>query len=67
MVIKQPNFKAINSNVIVVGYCGLPFYQPEKEQLWLNPEIIAIPANKGTPLVWHAILDDSKENFNFTR
>ncbi|WP_341220992.1 hypothetical protein [Polaribacter atrinae] len=51
MAIKQPNFKAINSDVIVVGYCRLLFYQPEKKQLLLNPEIIDFPANKGTPLV----------------
>ena len=64
--VKKPNFEATNSDVIIAGHCGLPFHHQEKEQLWLNPGVIGMPANNGIPSVWYAILDDSKENFNFT-
>ncbi len=64
--IKQPNFEATKSDVIVAGHCGLPFHHQEKEQLWLNPGVIGMPANDGNSSVWYAILDDSKETFNFT-
>jgi predicted phosphodiesterase len=62
---KQPNFKATKSDVIIAGHCGLPFYQFNDDYLWLNPGVIGMPANDGTPSVWYAILDDANETFNF--
>lgn len=64
--IKEPNFKNTNSNVIIAGHCGLPFYHQEKEKIWLNPGVIGMPANDGTPSVWYAILEDSNNGFTFT-
>jgi hypothetical protein len=43
----------------------LPFYQDHKNQHWLNPGVIGMPANDGNTEVWYAILDDSTESFNF--
>ncbi len=63
---KAPNFAATNSNVIVAGHCGLPFQDQQDDKLWLNPGVIGMPANDGNPSVWYAIIDDAKENFNFT-
>ncbi|WP_375240742.1 metallophosphoesterase family protein [Polaribacter sp.] len=63
---KAPNFTATNSDVIVAGHCGLPFQDQQNGQLWLNPGVIGMPANDGNPSVWYAILDDAKENFNYT-
>ncbi|SHM80160.1 metallophosphoesterase [Polaribacter sp. KT 15] len=63
---KAPNFIATNSDVIVAGHCGLPFQDQQNGQLWLNPGVIGMPANDGNPSVWYAILDDAKENFNYT-
>lgn len=62
---KQPNFEATNSDVIIGGHCGLPFYNEQDGKLWLNPGVIGMPANDGNPSVWYAILDDSNESFNF--
>ncbi|RAJ22749.1 calcineurin-like phosphoesterase family protein [Gelidibacter algens] len=62
---KQPSFKATKSDVIIAGHCGLPFYQFNDDYLWLNPGVIGMPANDGTPNVWYAILDDANETFNF--
>ncbi|ALJ05062.1 diadenosine tetraphosphatase [Pseudalgibacter alginicilyticus] len=62
---KQPNFEATNSNVIIGGHCGLPFHHKENDNLWINPGVIGMPANDGTPNVWYVIIDDSNNFFNF--
>lgn len=62
---KQPNFEATKSNVVIAGHCGLPFYHLNKDNLWLNPGVIGMPANDGTPSVWYAILDDCNDTFSF--
>ncbi|MFY9243358.1 MAG: metallophosphoesterase family protein [Polaribacter sp.] len=64
--VKKPNFEATKSDVIIAGHCGLPFHHQKKEQLWLNPGVIGMPANDGSPAVWYVILDDSNNSFNFT-
>ena len=64
--VKAPNFKATNSNVIVSGHCGLPFHHQQENNLWLNPGVIGMPANDGTPAVWYVILDDVNHTFKFT-
>ncbi|MFC5285112.1 metallophosphoesterase family protein [Pedobacter alpinus] len=61
---KEQNFKALNADVILAGHCGLPFADSLKDKVWLNPGVIGMPANDGTPRVWYAILDDS-DGFNF--
>ncbi|GEQ85340.1 phosphoesterase [Patiriisocius marinistellae] len=61
---KEPTFKATKSNVIIAGHCGLPFQHKKDDKLWLNPGVIGMPANDGSPQVWYCILDDSLGNFN---
>lgn len=63
--VKAPNFEVNNSDVIVAGHCGLPFNQKNKNKLWLNPGVIGMPANDGTPNVWYAILDDKNSKFEY--
>lgn len=62
---KQTNFEATKSDVIIAGHCGLPFHNQQKKLLWLNPGVMGMPANDGTPSVWYAILDDKQDSFNF--
>ena len=64
--VKKPNFDATNSDVLIAGHCGLPFHHQEENKLWLNPGVIGMPANDGSPDVWYAILEDSNDLFNFT-
>jgi predicted phosphodiesterase len=64
--VKQPNFDATKSNVIVAGHCGLPFHHEQNNQLWLNPGVIGMPANDGNPSVWYAIVDDTQSTLSFT-
>lgn len=58
--IKAPNFEVNNYDVVIGGHCGLPFCDSKRDKLWLNPGVIGMPANDGTPLVWYAILNDKK-------
>ncbi len=54
---KERCFKETKSNIIIAGHCGLPFHQIIKEKVWLNPGVIGMPANDGTPRVWYMMLD----------
>lgn len=63
--IKQPNFNETQSSVIIAGHCGLPFHQKQDHKLWINPGVIGMPANDGSPQVWYAILDDSNGLLKF--
>ena len=57
--IKAKNFEETQSDFIIAGHCGLPFNQEKDDKLWLNPGVIGMPANDGSPQVWYAILDDT--------
>lgn len=54
---KERCFQETKSDIIVAGHCGLPFHQTIKEKVWLNPGVIGMPANDGTPRVWYMMLD----------
>lgn len=62
---KQSNFSVNNSDIIIGGHCGIPFYHENERYLWLNPGVIGMPANDGKPHVWFVILDDSNTEFSF--
>lgn len=62
--IKQRNFEATKSDIILSGHCGLPFHSIQNNQYWLNAGVIGMPANDGNPSVWYMILDD-KNGFSF--
>ncbi|MGY0391668.1 metallophosphoesterase family protein [Bizionia sp. KMM 8389] len=62
---KRPSFELTNSQVVIAGHCGLPFYSKNADNIWLNPGVIGMPANNGEPSVWYAILDDSNSQFTF--
>ena len=54
--VKQRNFDETGADVIIAGHCGLPFHQVFDEKYWLNPGVIGMPANDGTPRVWYMLL-----------
>ena len=65
--IKEQQFKATQSEVILAGHCGLPFHQIVGNKYWLNPGVIGMPANDGTSRVWYMLLDQADSGaFNFT-
>lgn len=63
--IKQRNFDATKSQVIIGGHCGLPFHDIRGGLYWLNPGVIGMPANDGTPRVWYMILRPSSDQLKF--
>ncbi|MDC7994240.1 metallophosphoesterase family protein [Altibacter sp. HG106] len=64
---KKASLTATQSDVIVAGHCGIPFQHEVEGQLWLNPGVIGMPPNDGTPLVWYALLDDTDDTFSYTQ
>ncbi|WP_034886748.1 metallophosphoesterase family protein [Gillisia sp. Hel_I_29] len=69
--VKSNVFEETNSDIIIAGHCGLPFNEKIGDKLWINPGVIGMPANDGTPRVWYAILDEnaspmlSHHSFNY--
>lgn len=59
--VKQHNFDQTGADVIIAGHCGLPFSQVTGEKYWLNPGVIGMPANDGTPRVWYMLLHPPAE------
>lgn len=63
---KEKCFEQTKSDVIIAGHCGVPFHQPIKDKLWLNPGVIGMPANDGTTRVWYMILEIQQDKLNYT-
>jgi predicted phosphodiesterase len=63
--VKQANFEATGSDLILAGHSGLPFPDARDGKLWLNAGAIGMPANDGTTRVWYAVLDDA-DGFSFS-
>ncbi|MDN3666283.1 metallophosphoesterase family protein [Algibacter miyuki] len=61
---KAPSFLDNAFDVVIGGHCGLPFQDKQDDKLWINPGVIGMPANDGTPSVWYAILDDTNGTLN---
>ena len=57
---KQQNFDSLNVDVIVAGHCGLPFADHYRDQTWLNPGVLGMPANNGSNKTWAMIIDDAQ-------
>ena len=56
--VKARNFQDADVDLVLAGHCGLPFSEEGPDGVWLNPGVIGMPANDGTPLVWYMVLDD---------
>jgi alkylhydroperoxidase/carboxymuconolactone decarboxylase family protein len=63
---KERCFQETKSDIVVAGHCGLPFHQPIKDSVWLNPGVIGMPANDGTPRVWYMIMDIVANEVTYT-
>jgi predicted phosphodiesterase len=61
--IKQNNFDATDSSIIIAGHCGLPFIHQHEKYTWLNPGVIGMPANDGTSKIWFATAEIKNEKF----
>lgn len=63
--VKAKNFQDTQSDIIIAGHCGLPFHEVNGNQWWLNPGVIGMPANDGTPRVWYMTLTFENEKIHF--
>lgn len=59
--VKASNLEAMEVDAILAGHCGLPFSESEGGRHWLNPGVIGMPANDGTPRVWYMVLREHPE------
>lgn len=64
--IKSDILKTTKSDVILSGHCGLPFHDSQKDKYWINPGVIGMPANDGTPRVWYGVLETQESEFSFS-
>lgn len=53
---KRAALDAAGADAIIGGHSGLPFVERLQERLWINPGVIGLPANDGTPRVWYGLL-----------
>lgn len=55
----EAEMAAAGADVVIGGHCGIPFAYTfaEGRKAWLNPGVIGMPANDGTPDGWYGVLD----------
>jgi len=63
--VKEKNFVDTQSDIIIAGHCGLPFHHIQNGKMWLNPGVIGMPANDGTPRVWYMTLTFENDKVQF--
>jgi predicted phosphodiesterase len=60
--IKNEILRKTQSEFILAGHCGIPFYEELSEGIWFNSGVIGMPANDGQTSTWYLELT---ENQNF--
>ncbi len=60
--VKEKEFKAAETDIIIGGHCGLPFSDQQNERLWANTGALGMPANDGTSRVWYLMMEPFKDN-----
>jgi predicted phosphodiesterase len=54
--IKRQQLLQAQTDIMIVGHCGLPFGQQIDDRLWLNAGVIGLPANDGTVEGWFMLM-----------
>jgi predicted phosphodiesterase len=49
---------------VIAGHCGLPFVDNLGDKVWINPGVVGMPANDGTPKTWYAILEPTTDGIS---
>lgn len=62
--IKEKIIEQLKVDIIVAGHCGIPFMQQIGNSFWINPGVIGMPANDGTPRVWYTIYNSETKTFS---
>lgn len=53
---KKRQFELTQSDIIICGHSGIPFYQKNENLYWVNAGVIGMPANDGQTSTWYATL-----------
>ncbi|NQX91109.1 MAG: metallophosphoesterase family protein [Flavobacteriales bacterium] len=53
---KEKIHRDSKSNSIIAGHSGLPFFQSQEDNLWINAGVIGMPANDGLTSTWYAVI-----------
>ncbi len=48
--------RQIGADVVIAGHAGLPFVARINDTSWINPGVIGVPANDGTPDGWFGLI-----------
>jgi predicted phosphodiesterase len=51
---------------VIAGHCGLPFVHDLGDKIWINPGVVGMPANDGTPRTWYMVLQPADEGISIT-
>lgn len=62
--VKKEIINDLEVDVIIAGHSGLPFMQQLGNSYWINPGVIGMPANDGTPRVWFTIYNSKTKTFS---
>lgn len=59
---------AAGVDVVIGGHCGIPFAHvfADGGKAWLNPGVIGMPANDGTPDGWYGVLELASDGVTFS-
>lgn len=57
---------ASGADLVLAGHCGLPFARAVGRGWWLNPGVVGMPANDGTPHVWYGLIEEGEEALRFS-
>lgn len=61
---KRVFLQNLGVDCIIGGHCGLPFAAELSDGWWINPGVIGMPANDGTPNGWYALLQVNNGSVN---
>lgn len=55
--VKKRELNLAESDVIIAGHSGIPFYDINQNNAWINAGVIGMPANDGTPRCWYLTIE----------
>ena len=53
-----------DADVVIAGHAGLPFVTEFNETAWINPGVIGMPANDGTPDGWFGLIQAERDGIS---
>ena len=64
--IKRRDLLNTEADIIISGHSGLPFTEQVDDCIWHNAGVVGMPANDGTPRVWHSLIEATDQGISFS-